>query len=351
MNEDRTRIAIVFGASRGIGAAIAIALGNSGYNVTIAAKSTESNRQLDPSDPRSGTIYTVAEKATSARTTALPVPWDARTGLAGSERVVQRAVERYGPGCLDLVVYAAGALSWLSVSETAEKKFDLLNDVNARGCFSVVKACLPHLRPGQSAMDGNQKKELLGGGKIVVIAPPIYSRFVRGKTVYAMTKIAMSVLVLGLATEFSEESGNAVCAMWPATAEESAATETLFRANEGDGNSSTSSSSSSKTKTKEKKEFLREDLRSPKIFADAVIAVASTPNARSVNGRFLVDEDYLREIGVTDFRKYQLVPGKEPPRMLPKIFPSLDVQEQNEELFPRGMLNAGRNQMRRKHRL
>jgi hypothetical protein len=51
------------------------------------------------------------------------------------------------------------------------------------------------------------------------------------------------------------------------------------------------------------------------------------------NGRALLDEDLLRECGVTDFSKYRCDPTAEPPRMMPKKFPDLTVEEQNENLF------------------
>lgn len=58
------------------------------------------------------------------------------------------------------------------------------------------------------------------------MSPPIYSRFFKGKTGYAMGKVGMSVLTKGLAMDFEREGkeGMAVTSIWPATAIESAAT-------------------------------------------------------------------------------------------------------------------------------
>ena len=51
-----------------------------------------------------------------------------------------------------------------------------------------------------------------------------------------------------------------------------------------------------------------------------------------LSGKCLIDEDYLRSIGVRDFRKYRCDPHHEPPRMMPQGFPSLLVKEENESL-------------------
>jgi NAD(P)-dependent dehydrogenase (short-subunit alcohol dehydrogenase family) len=68
-----------------------------------------------------------------------------------------------------------------------------------------VQAALPHL-----------KKH--GSGRIIVVSPPIYSRFFRGKTGYAMGKIGMSVLTKGLAMDFQRQglTDMAITSIWPA---------------------------------------------------------------------------------------------------------------------------------------
>lgn len=77
--------------------------------------------------------------------------------------------------------------------------------VNPEGLYAVVQACLPHFSPA---------------ARIVVVSPPIYSRFFRGKTAYAMGKVGMSVLTKGLGMDFVREgkvgSGMAISSIWPA---------------------------------------------------------------------------------------------------------------------------------------
>ena len=69
------------------------------------------------------------------------------------------------------------------------KRFQLMQKVNAEGLYGCVQACLPYFE--------NNGWE----GRIVVVCPPIYERFFRGKTAYAMGKVGMSVLVKGLVSQ------------------------------------------------------------------------------------------------------------------------------------------------------
>lgn len=54
-----------------------------------------------------------------------------------------------------------------------------------------------------------------------------------------------------------------------------------------------------------------------------------------LNGLALIDEDYLRTTGISDFSKYRCDPDVEPPRMMPRKFPDLSVEEENEKVFPK----------------
>ncbi len=68
-------------------------------------------------------------------------------------------------------------------------------------------------------------------------------------------------------------------------------------------------------------------LRTPDIMSDAIIHICQDPKT---NGKILIDEDYLRnQCGKTNFDEYRINPDFEPPRMMPKVFPSLNVEEEN----------------------
>ncbi len=171
--------------------------------------------------------------------------------------------------------------------------------INPEGLYGTIQACLPHFK-------ANGWK-----GRIIVVSPPIYSRFFRGKTAYAMGKVGMSVLTKGLAMDFEREKkvGMSITSIWPATAIESAATAQITARDPAEGR----------------------DLRKPTIFSDAILAMIQAPIA-DVNGLLALDEDLLRQYGgVTDFSKYSVVAGAAPRRIMPKRFPTLAVDEQKDE--------------------
>jgi len=295
------KVALVVGASRGIGRQIAIDLAKNGYSVVLAAKTTSSDAASlrpfppNPNSPQS-TINTVQREIIEGGGDATAFAVDVRD-YDNISRLVEHTVTKYGR--IDVVVYNSGAIWWASVEKTPMARFQLMQRVNPEGLYGVVSACLPVF------MNNGWK------GRIIVVSPPIYSRFFRGKTAYAVGKIGMSVLTKGLAMDFQREGkdGMAISSLWPASAIESAATQSMTR---------TDPASAS-------------DLRKPTIFSDAVLAMLRAPT-RIVNGLLDTDEDFLRRHeGISDFSKYSLVEGAQPRRIMPANFPDLTVTEQDDE--------------------
>lgn len=116
-------------------------------------------------------------------------------------------------------MYNSGAIYWAPVAKTPMKRFQLMQRVNVEGLYGVVQEALPHLKRTTGAcsagVGGKQSR------RIIVVCPPIYSRFFRGKTAYAMGKVGMSVLVKGLAMDFVREEGLVdgglgIVGIWPA---------------------------------------------------------------------------------------------------------------------------------------
>lgn len=235
------------------------------------------------------TISTVAREIHEAGGEATPIVVDTRD-YTSIQRMVDQTIARYGR--LDVLVYNSGAIWWASVEKTPMKRFQLMQQVNAEGLYGTIQAALPCFEKGG------------WNGRIIVVSPPIYSRFFRGKTAYAMGKVGMSVLTKGLAMDFEREgkSNMAITSIWPAAAIQSAATA---------------------------KERAR-DLRTASIFSDAILAMIRAPVAE-VNGQLELDEDFLRKKGVTDFGKYSVVSGATPRRIMPAKFPDLTVKEQDDE--------------------
>ncbi|KAI0131705.1 short chain dehydrogenase family protein [Hypoxylon sp. NC0597] len=301
MADNTPKVALVVGASRGIGRQIAIDLAKNGYSVVVAAKSTSDARSVvpfppDPNSPQS-TISTVEREIIEAGGRATAIPVDVRD-FASVQKLVDRTIETYGR--LDVLVYNSGAIWWASVEDTPMKRFQLMQRVNPEGLYGTVQASLPHLK--------RHKK-----GRIVVVSPPIYSRFFRGKTAYAMGKVGMSVLTKGLAMDFQRQglTDMAITSLWPAVAIESAATRKMTDRNPSEAR----------------------DLRKATIFSDAVLAILRAPAAR-VNGQLELDEDFLRsDVGgsVVDFSQYAVVPGSNPRRIMPAVLPDLTVAEQDDE--------------------
>ncbi|KAF3022444.1 hypothetical protein E8E14_008596 [Neopestalotiopsis sp. 37M] len=298
---DSKKVALVVGASRGIGRQIAIDLAKNQYAVVVAAKSTSDASKVhpfppDPNSPES-TISTVTREILEAGGDAVAIAVDTRD-YDSIRNLVSETVKHHGR--LDVLVYNSGAVWWASVEDTPFKRFQLMQRVNVEGLYGVVQEALQHLKRTS--------------GRIVVVSPPIYSRFFRGKTAYAMGKVGMSVLTKGLAMDFArqglEAKGMSITSLWPAVAIESGATKAMTDRNPDEAR----------------------DLRRATIFSDAVLAVLRAEPASSVNGRLELDEDFLRsDAGVTDFSRYSVVPGATPRRIMPRELPTLAVAEQDDE--------------------
>jgi citronellol/citronellal dehydrogenase len=260
------RVAIVTGASRGIGRAIALGLAREGCAVVIAAKSIESTEKLP------GSIFTVAAEAEALGAQALPVQVDVRDADQ-IEGLAAKTLERFGR--IDLLANNAGALHWAGTLDTPPKRFDLVMGVNARAAFLGSRAVLPAMiRQGR--------------GHIVNMSPPLDLSILPGRVAYGISKLGMTLLTLGLAEEV-RRNNVAVVSLWPATIIESQAS-----INHHLGTPAM--------------------WRKPDILVDCVLRLAVKEPAE-VTGRALIDEDFLRAEGVTDFGGYACVPGSQPPRL------------------------------------
>lgn len=256
----------ITGASRGIGKAIALRAARDGANIVIAAKTTEPHPKLP------GTIYTAAEEIEKAGGRALPFAVDIR-----DEKQIAAAVEATVAkfGGIDILVNNASAISLTGTEDTPMKRYDLMHGINTRGTFACSQACIPHLKRSSNP-------------HILNNSPPLNmeARWFSPHVAYTMAKYGMSMCVLGMADELRSD-GIAVNALWPRTVIATAAVQNLLGGDETIRGS-----------------------RTPDIMADAAYAILTKPS-RSFTGNFCIDEDVLRADGVTDFDKYQSVPGAE----------------------------------------
>jgi citronellol/citronellal dehydrogenase len=257
----KDRTLFVTGASRGIGLAIALRAAQDGANIAIVAKTAKPHRHLP------GTIYTAAKEIENAGGKALPLQVDVRSEDQVADAVDQ-CIRRFGG--IDVLINSASAIQLGRADVTTLKRFDLMHEINVRGTFLCTKLCLPHLI-------GRANPHVL------TLAPPISidPRWFSQHTAYTISKFAMAMLTFGLAAEWKAERVAFNC-LWPKTIIRTAALALLPGIDP-----------------------LR--CRKPEIVADAAHVILKR-DAGAFTGHFCIDEDVLREIGITDFTGYAVDP-------------------------------------------
>lgn len=261
------KVAIITGASRGIGKGLALALAKRGAAVVAAAKT------IEPSAKLAGTIPETVREIEAAGGQAFGVRCDVRQ-QEDLENLVSTALDQFGR--VDVLINNAGAMWIESLEGTPEKRFDLVMDINFRAPFVLSRLCARDMRKR-------------GWGHIVYMSPPIEAGRLHqtgGKIAYMASKFSATLLALGLAQELKAQ-GIACNALWPRTL-----IETLATVNLGIG--------------------APEDWRKNAIVVDATLTVLEQDPTK-FSGNALFDEDVLRTYaGITDFRRYRVVPDREP---------------------------------------
>jgi NAD(P)-dependent dehydrogenase (short-subunit alcohol dehydrogenase family) len=177
------KVAIVTGASRGVGAAAAVALAREGVAVACAARATDADPLRLP-----GTIDSTVRQVIDAGGRALAVP----TNLAREdeiERMVTVTVEHFGR--LDILVNNA-AITFPGDLDVPLKRYDLMMAVNLRAPLVAAHAAVPHMR---------QEDE----GAILNVSSAAALMYVPGLMVYGMSKIAMEHLTVSLAAQLADD--------------------------------------------------------------------------------------------------------------------------------------------------
>lgn len=254
----------ISGASRGIGLAIALRAARDGANVALIAKTAAPHPRLE------GTIYTAAEQIEAAGGHALPIVGDIRDEQQVADAVAQ-AAERFGG--IDVCVNNASAINLSRTEALDMKRYDLMQDINVRGTFTVSRACIPHLR-------GRENPHVL------TLSPPIslQPRWLAPHLAYTLAKYGMSMIALGLAAELRED-GIASNTLWPRTLVATAAVQNLLGGNTAMARA-----------------------RKPEIYADAAYTILNRP-ARECTGNTFLCEDVLAEEGITDLSQYSYLDG------------------------------------------
>jgi len=253
----------ITGASRGIGLAIALKAAADGANIAVAAKTVEPHPKLE------GTIHTAAAEIAKAGGRALPIAVDVR-----DEASVQAALEETADkfGGIDIVVNNASAIQLTAVTATDMRRYDLMQQINARGTFMVSKFAIPYLTRRENP-------------HILMLSPPLdmAEKWFAPHTAYSMAKFGMSLVVLGLAGELRGKV--AVNALWPRTTIATAAIKNLLG---GD--------------------TMMRRSRKPEIIAEATYRIFQKP--KSFTGNFLIDDSFLAGEGIHDFDRYRVDPSQ-----------------------------------------
>jgi NAD(P)-dependent dehydrogenase (short-subunit alcohol dehydrogenase family) len=133
------KVALVTGASRGVGAATAMALAEAGCQVACAARSTRSHPQRTP-----GTLDDTVARIEAGGQRALAVPTD----LAVDEQVVAMVATTVAHfGRLDILVNNA-AITFIGDLDIPLRRYDLIMQVNLRAPMIALREATPALAEG-----------------------------------------------------------------------------------------------------------------------------------------------------------------------------------------------------------
>lgn len=250
------RVAIVTGASRGIGKAIALRLASEGADVVIASKSETSTEKLP------GSIHETADAIRALGRKAIALPVDVRSDEA-VEGMVKRTIEELGR--IDFLINNAGAIWTQRVLDTPPKRVDLMMQINMRASYVTAYYALPHMV--------KQK-----WGHILNMCPKMHPSPSPGKVAYMISKLGMAQVAMGIAEEHRADN-IAANTLWPRTIIESQA--------------------SINWKMQDRSQW-----RTPEIMCDATMAIFSQEPS-TFTGRMLIDEEVLTEVaGMTNFDHY-----------------------------------------------
>jgi citronellol/citronellal dehydrogenase len=252
----RGRVAVVTGASRGIGRALAIRLAQEGADIAVAAKSEQSTERLP------GSIHETADAIRAMGRRALAIPTDVREEDA-IRNLIDRTVAELGR--IDILVNNAGAIWTQPILQTPPKRFDLMMGVNARAAYIACYYALPHMVKQQ-------------WGHVLNMCPQLTSLASPGKVAYMISKLGMARVALGVAAEH-ERDNIAANTLWPRTIIETQASIAWKMAD-------------------------RSQWRTPEIVCDASLAILAQ-EPRTCTGHQWIDEAALANLaGITNFDNY-----------------------------------------------
>jgi citronellol/citronellal dehydrogenase len=188
----KDKVAVVTGASRGIGEAIAVRLAQEGAKVVASARTADSGESR-----LSGTLRETVARIKKAGGEAVIVKADLAS-REDRERLVETTIATYGP--VDILVNNAAVTYFIPVVDFPEKRFKLMTEVQVYAPFHLAQLVLPSMRERRCGWIVN-----ISSGAGVHPKPP-YRAAGRGGTVYGMCKAALERFTTGLAAEVAEDN-------------------------------------------------------------------------------------------------------------------------------------------------
>lgn len=179
------KVALVTGASSGLGAHFAVTLAAAGASVGVAA------RRMDRLE---GLVSEIADGGGKAAAVALDVTDTGRIAEAVSE--VENAL-----GPIDILVNNSGVTAPSAIQRISEDDYDFVMDTNLKGAFFMAQAV------GQRMIDRKS------GGRIINISSTLAHRVVGQLSIYCMSKIALDQMTKAMALEWAKYdiNINAIC--------------------------------------------------------------------------------------------------------------------------------------------
>src|SRR3569832_293220 len=185
------KVAIVTGASRGIGAASAVRFGQEGAKVVVSARTAEEGESKLP-----GTLNETVERVKKTGAEVLFIKSDLAQA-SEREKLIEQAQSDFGP--IDILLNIAAITFFAPVADFTEKRFKLMLEVQVYAPFHLSQLVLPSMKARKSGHIVN-----ISSGAAFHPTQP-YLAGARGGTVYGMCKAALERFTTGLASEVYDD--------------------------------------------------------------------------------------------------------------------------------------------------